>query len=87
MESIIESLWREYKNEPTSSESDEKKKVLRARVIDAEDSLCDSLYEDEQELFERYDACRSEEEEYKELCAFKKGASLALKFVLEAVRT
>ena len=86
MESIIDGLWQEYKKELTASDSDEKKKALRARVINAEDSLCDALYAAEQELFESYDACRTEEEEYKELCAFKKGVSMALKFVIEAIR-
>ena len=86
MESIIEGLWQEYKKELASPDNDEKKKALRARVVDAEDSLCDALCVAEQELFESYDACRTEEEEYKELFAFKKGVSMALKFVLEAIR-
>lgn len=87
MESIIEGLWREYKKELASSQCDTKGKRLRARVIDAEDILCDSLCAKTQALFEEYDIRRNEEEEYKELCAFEKGASLALKFVLEAIRT
>ena len=86
MKDIIQGLWLEYKKELTYS-NDEKSKKLRSKVVDAEDSLCDVLDAKAEEMFEIYDSCRSEEEEYKELCAFKKGASLALKFVLEAIRT
>lgn len=54
--------------------------------MDAEDSFCDILDAQAEEMFEIYDACRSEEEEYKEYLAFKSGASFAIKFFLEAIK-
>ena len=82
---IILRLWNEYKKD-SESVPDEKRKKLRARVVDSEDNFCDMLNTEEEALFELYDSYRSEEEEYRAFSAFRNGAALALKFAMEVLK-
>ncbi len=82
--SLFEQLWNEWKNKDLC-ENDVELKKRKSNMINSEDFLRESLSDESENLFDEYDVCRTEYEEYAERKAFEQGISFTVRFIIEAL--
>ena len=82
--SVLEQLWIECKKREVCEKNNEIKK-LKSNMTNSEGVLRESLTESSENLFDEYDAYRTEYEEHLEQKAFEQGISVAVRFILESL--